>query len=170
MFCFVLFFCTYLCKKYYKPIIVQYYIADCVSWVPRLTLLVLKRKLDLWTHSQDGTHWYGRGDLLYYFLIKTWLFSSLKSNVCFRHISSVESYVGCQPICKWIFSSTGILRYSRYMYIKTPCICIHMWTYLAYTGTVFCFSANSCQSAETDKPWQGSLITEVGWRPDHPLR
>ena len=32
----------YLCEKYYKPIIVQYYIADCVSWVPRLTLLDLR--------------------------------------------------------------------------------------------------------------------------------
>ena len=27
---------------YYKPITVQYYIADCVSWVPRLTLLDLR--------------------------------------------------------------------------------------------------------------------------------
>ena len=33
----------YLCEKYYKPITVQYYIADCVSWVPRLTLLDLQR-------------------------------------------------------------------------------------------------------------------------------
>ena len=31
----------YLFIKYYKPIIVQYYIADCVSRVPRLTLLDL---------------------------------------------------------------------------------------------------------------------------------
>ena len=51
----------YLCEKYYKPIqysnilaqyratystilysiLVQHYIADCVSWVPRLTLLDL---------------------------------------------------------------------------------------------------------------------------------
>ena len=39
---FVCFLCTYyLCEKYYKPIIVQYYIADCVSWVPRLILLEL---------------------------------------------------------------------------------------------------------------------------------
>ena len=35
----------YLCEKYYKPIIVQYYIADCVSWVPRLTC---------WTYEQIG--------------------------------------------------------------------------------------------------------------------
>ena len=31
----------YCVKKDYKPITVQYYIADCVSWVPRLTLLDL---------------------------------------------------------------------------------------------------------------------------------
>ena len=30
-----------LCEKYYKPITVKYYIAGCVSWVPRLTLLGL---------------------------------------------------------------------------------------------------------------------------------
>ena len=34
-----LFSMYYLCEKHYKPITVQYYIADCVSWVPRLTLL-----------------------------------------------------------------------------------------------------------------------------------
>ena len=31
----------YLCEKYYKPATVQYHIADCISWVPRLTLLDL---------------------------------------------------------------------------------------------------------------------------------
>ena len=39
----------YLCEKYFKPITVQYYIADCVSWVPRLTLLDLKTN---WTHER----------------------------------------------------------------------------------------------------------------------
>ena len=38
----------YLCEKYYKPITVQYYIADCVSWVPRLTLLDLRTN---WTYE-----------------------------------------------------------------------------------------------------------------------
>ena len=38
----------YLCEKYYKPITVQYYIADCVSWVPRLTLLDLRKN---WTYE-----------------------------------------------------------------------------------------------------------------------
>ena len=38
-FIFCLFFMYYLCEKYYKPITLQYYIVDCVSWVPRLTLL-----------------------------------------------------------------------------------------------------------------------------------
>ena len=37
-----LFFMYCLCEKNYKPITVQYYIADCVSWVPRLTLLDLQ--------------------------------------------------------------------------------------------------------------------------------
>ena len=60
----------YLCEKYYKyyctVIVVQYYTADCVSWVPRLTLLDLTNKLDLGTHTRNGTHLYV-GDLLYIF-------------------------------------------------------------------------------------------------------
>ena len=35
----------YLCEKYYKPFTVRYYIADCVSWVLRLTLLDLQTNL-----------------------------------------------------------------------------------------------------------------------------
>ena len=35
-------FMYYLCEKYYKPTTVQYYIVNCVSWVPRLTLLDLQ--------------------------------------------------------------------------------------------------------------------------------
>ena len=42
IFCVCLFFIYYLCEKYYKPIMVQYYTADYVSWVPRLTLLDLQ--------------------------------------------------------------------------------------------------------------------------------
>ena len=39
-FIFVCLFVIYhLYKKCYNPITVQYYIVDCVSWVPRLTLL-----------------------------------------------------------------------------------------------------------------------------------
>ena len=41
-------FMYYLCEKCYKPITVQYYIADCVSWVPRLTLLDLRTN---WTYE-----------------------------------------------------------------------------------------------------------------------
>ena len=43
-----LFFMYYLCEKYYKPITVQYCIADCVNWVSRLTLLDLKTN---WTYK-----------------------------------------------------------------------------------------------------------------------
>ena len=46
----------YLCEKYYKPITVQYYIADSVSWVLRLTSLNLRTN---WTYKlalRNGTH------------------------------------------------------------------------------------------------------------------
>ena len=33
-FTFVLVFMYYLCEKYYKPITVQYYVADYIRWVP----------------------------------------------------------------------------------------------------------------------------------------
>ena len=39
-----------MCEKCYKSILVQYYIANCVSWVSMLTLL------DLRTRSRNGTH------------------------------------------------------------------------------------------------------------------
>ena len=35
----------YLCEKYYHSITVQYYTADCVTWVPRLTLSDLMNTL-----------------------------------------------------------------------------------------------------------------------------
>ena len=45
----------YLCEKYYKPMTVQYYTADGVSWVHRLTLL------DLWTQSLECNLFICRG-------------------------------------------------------------------------------------------------------------
>ena len=58
------FFMYYLCEKYYKPITVQYCIADCFSWVLKLTWLDLMNKLDLQMCSENRTHSYV-GDLLY---------------------------------------------------------------------------------------------------------
>ena len=43
IFCFCLCF-IYLCENYYKPIIVQYYIANCMIWEHRLC----------WTYEQSG--------------------------------------------------------------------------------------------------------------------
>ena len=37
-----LFFMYYLCENYYKPVTVQNYVDNCVSWVPKLTLLDLQ--------------------------------------------------------------------------------------------------------------------------------
>ena len=61
LYCKIKIFFYFLCicvKNDYKAITVQYYIADCVGWVPRLTLL------DLQTCSQNRNHSYV-GDLLY---------------------------------------------------------------------------------------------------------
>ena len=46
-------FVHYLCEKYYKPITVQYYIADCGSWVPRLTLLDIQIQTELIHYAGD---------------------------------------------------------------------------------------------------------------------
>ena len=48
-------FMCYLHETDYKPITVQYYIADSVSWVPKLTLL------DLWTNWTYGRSLVCRG-------------------------------------------------------------------------------------------------------------
>ena len=45
----------YLCENDYKPVTVQYYIAECITWLPRLTLFDLMNKLDLWMCFQNGT-------------------------------------------------------------------------------------------------------------------
>ena len=52
-----LFFVCFLCIICGKSIthLLQYDRADCVSWAPRLTLLDLTYKLDLWTRAQNGT-------------------------------------------------------------------------------------------------------------------
>ena len=42
-----LFFMYYLCEKYYKPIMVQYYIADCVSLGTLANFVGPMNKLDL---------------------------------------------------------------------------------------------------------------------------
>ena len=44
---FVFLFIYYLWEKYYKPITVLYYIADCVSWEPKPNFVGLMNKLDL---------------------------------------------------------------------------------------------------------------------------
>lgn len=48
MFIFVFVFMYCLGEKYFKPITLQYYIANCDSWVLKLTLLYLKTT---WTYK-----------------------------------------------------------------------------------------------------------------------
>ena len=60
----------YLCEKYYKLITVQYYVADCVSWVPKLTLLDLTNKLDLTNALLEWISFICRGLTVYQFVIQ----------------------------------------------------------------------------------------------------
>ena len=46
--CCVWFYMYYLYEEYYKLITVRYYIADCVIWITRLTLLDLETN---WTYE-----------------------------------------------------------------------------------------------------------------------
>ena len=60
-------FVYYLCEKYYKSTTLQYYITDCVRWVPRLTLL------DSQTCFQNGTHLHVGNLLCIYFKPYTYM-------------------------------------------------------------------------------------------------
>ena len=51
-----LLFMYYLCRRYYKLITAHYYIADHVSWVPRLTLLNLTREMGVSVLHPDISH------------------------------------------------------------------------------------------------------------------
>ena len=43
-----LFFMYYLYEKYFKSVTIQYYVVDCVGWIPRPTLLNLETS---WTYK-----------------------------------------------------------------------------------------------------------------------
>ena len=73
MFYFLYLFSMYIywCEKYHKPITVQYYVTNCVSWAPELTLLDLQTN---WTYectlrteliSMKGTHYKASHTALY---------------------------------------------------------------------------------------------------------
>ena len=53
---FMFVFMYYLCEKYHKPIMVQYCIASCLSWVPWLTLLNLTREMGVSVLHPDISH------------------------------------------------------------------------------------------------------------------
>ena len=76
-----LFFMYCLCEKSYKPITVQYYIADCISWVPRLNFVELSNKLDLQTRSQNVTCLYVEGLTVLVYKLLSILSSSVISKL-----------------------------------------------------------------------------------------
>ena len=92
----------YLCEECYKPITVQYYIADCVNWVPRLTLL------DLGTCSRNGSRSYV-GGLLYWKTFHTEVSLSKHLSVMHYNIPSLFYliYFKIFKIFIYLFGCTG---------------------------------------------------------------
>ena len=88
-----LFFMYYLCEKYYKPITVQYYIADCVGWVPRLC----------WTCEQTG---------LTNMLLKQNLFICRGLTVLWLFHILASSSQGSHRIPPWEFPCVRTLSYT----------------------------------------------------------
>ena len=80
-------FMYYMCEKYCTPITVQYHIADCVTWVPRVTLLDLQIGLNKHTLGTELVHMSGT-----YYTYK-WLkmclaWSTLTSVGCLGNLSA----------------------------------------------------------------------------------
>ena len=84
-----MFFMYYLCEKY-KPIAVQYYRANHVSWVPGLTLLDLETN---WTHSRNRTHSFV-GKLLWNIAVTTQLFTY--SDIALVFSNRIETFSSVQ--------------------------------------------------------------------------
>ena len=85
----------YLCEEYYKPIKVQYYTANCVRWVPRLT-----NKLDLRTRSRKGTHSHDGPyctDWQFRLQVVHPTFQALQVSEPL-HVLSSSSLIGCNPM------------------------------------------------------------------------
>ena len=80
----------HLCEKYYKLITIQYNIAYCVSWVPRLTLTDLQTHFGLTNLHLEWTLSYV-GDLLYE-KHHSWLSVPVSTSCC----SAVQS---CPTLC-----------------------------------------------------------------------
>lgn len=62
---FVFVFYALFVYKAFRPFTVQYYLADCVRFIPRLTLSNLQTNWTWAQHSQKGTYSYV-GNLLYF--------------------------------------------------------------------------------------------------------
>ena len=104
--------------KYYKPITVQYYTADSVSWVPRLVLFAaLKNKLNLWMYSHNRTHLYV-GDLLYTYVLlatKKYVFIAKRcSFIFFSMINSLFSKKLQMLICQNSNFHIKVLEYTNF--------------------------------------------------------
>ena len=106
-FCFS--FIYHLCEKCYKPITVEYNIADYVSYIPRLTFLDIRNKLDLGIHSQNRTPLYV-GNLLY---LCTQLSTVIQSVRVFKSLMCARHCGGCWRRAKRISCLCSVQTHSQ---------------------------------------------------------
>ena len=99
----------YLCEKCYKPITVEYNIADYVSYIPRLTFLDIRNKLDLGIHSQNRTPLYV-GNLLY---LCTQLSTVIQSVRVFKSLMCARHCGGCWRRAKRISCLCSVQTHSQ---------------------------------------------------------
>ena len=114
----------YLCEKSYKPLTVQYSTSDCVSLVPRLTLLDFMNKLDLSTCSRNSMRSYV-GDILWsdHFILSM-------TKVRLERLSCLRPWYRLVAEAEPGFSSWFMTCYQRAGWSKPP-----LW-YLAYVSCV----------------------------------
>ena len=114
----------YLCEKSYKPLTVQYSTSDCVSLVPRLTLLDFMNKLDLSTCSRNRMRSYV-GDILWsdHFILSM-------TKVRLERLSCLRPWYRLVAEAEPGFSSWFMTCYQRAGWSKPP-----LW-YLAYVSCV----------------------------------
>ena len=133
----------YLSEKCYKTIMVQYYITDCVSWAPRLTLLDLRNVLsefnsEIFVCRGLTIHW--SSDLQNKHA--SW------DQVCTGLVSVTIDIAApkAKHVCMWIW---------KLMTEKWICVCSSTWTAPVFLGSCK-MNSHTSFSPPTDVVWSAA--------------
>lgn len=171
----------YLCEKSYKPLTVQYSTSDCVSLVPRLTLLDFMNKLDLSTCSRNRMRSYV-WDILWsdHFILSmtkvrlerlSWL------RPWYRLVAEAEPgfsswFMTCYQRAGWSKPPIWYLAYVSCVLLVCACeldlvyittLCTRGWDLLHLRHRIRCAETLAALSAS-----HSSEVAELGWAPRQP--